>query len=398
MRILYLNHNLYERGTFFRAFHLARQAVKRGHAAELWTAADDVCPLGRRFMRDGVEIWQPPRLLGPKRHDGGYAPLDVLFRLFAARAIHPSEFDVIHAFDHRPNVTLPWYVLRQSRGASRKPLMAADWCDWWTRGGITTGRRKSAKIDRLEAKLEEGGKRDAELVTTIGNVLRERAISVGVPPGNVHVLPSGCDVEYIQVEDQLKCRWPLEWSEMDPLLCFTGLSLWDLDMVAETVLNVRKTHPNTGLLVVGGGVEAEAIGRLSERLSGERLILPGQVSYSKLSQYLGAADIHLLPLEDTIANRARIPNKLGDFMASGRPVVAARVGDTGDFVNRMGAGMATEANGEAMAEAVRELLDNQSLRLEMGAHARQLAETECSWEAMGDRLFELYRRSIETRR
>lgn len=392
MRLLYLNHNLYERGTFFRAFHFARHAVKRGHDVELWTSSAEVCPLGKRFVRDGVVIWRPPRLIGPKRHDGGYAPLDIVSRLLASRSIHPGEFDVIHAFDHRPNVSLPWYLLRQARGTSRRPLMAADWCDWWTRGGITTSRRSSPRIDAMEACLEEGSKRHADLVTTISTVLRDRAVSVGVRPEDVSVVPSGCDVDSIQVEDSLRCRWPLGWTEMDPLVCFVGLSLWDLDMVAEAMLALRESHPNAGLLVVGGGVEAEAIQRLSERLNGEGLILPGQVPYSEISGYLGAADVHLLPLQDNLANRARIPNKLGDCMASGRPVVTARVGDTGRFVTETGIGIATTVEGAAMGEAVGRLLDDDDLRLGMGRRAREIAETERSWAAMADRMLELYER------
>ncbi len=390
MRLLYLNHNLYERGTFFRAFQLARRLVQRGHQVELWTAAPDVAPLGRRFEREGVAIWQPPRWIGPKRHDGGYAPLDLLCRMLATRSFRPERFDVIHAFDHRPNVSFPWYLLRDARGAARRPLLAADWCDWWTRGGITTGRRRFGVVDEWEAGLEEGHKRHADMVTVISRPLYERAVSVGVEEERLHLLPSGCDVEGIRVEDRVACRKRLGWPAERPLVCFVGLSLWDLGLVGETVAKLRESMPDVGLLVAGGGVEAEAIQTLSKRLGGEGLLLPGQVPYERLSEHLGAADLHLLPLESTPANRARLPNKLGDYMASGRPVVAGAVGDTAEIVERERVGLATASDGASMAAAALRILKDDSLRREMGARARRVAEEKRSWSAITDRLLAIY--------
>ena len=38
-RLLLLNHNLRDRGTYNRALHLGRRLAARGHAVTLWTAA-----------------------------------------------------------------------------------------------------------------------------------------------------------------------------------------------------------------------------------------------------------------------------------------------------------------------------------------------------------------------
>ncbi len=346
------------------------------------------------FERDGVRIWQPPRWLPPKHHDGGYAPLDLLARMAAARSIYPDEFDVIHAFDHRPNVSFPWYLWLQQRGKNKTPLMAADWCDWWTQGGITTSRRSSPGVDAWEAKLEEGSKTSADAVTVISSVLENRALDIGIPASQVKCIPSGCDGEGIRCEDKKSCKRKLDWPEKDPLLCFVGLALWDLDIIADTVLEVRKSHPRTGLLLIGGGVEAEAIRSMSGKLQNELLVLPGQVPYSELSRYLGAADIHLLPLEDNLANQARIPNKLGDYLASGRPVITQNIGDTGDVVEQTSVGLVAGRTCKTMAEAVSYLLENPSLQSEMGQHARHMAETERSWSTMAVKLLEFYNRML----
>lgn len=388
MRILFLNHNLYERGTFFRAFHLARNAVRQGHSVELWTTARNFNPAGQWFMRDGVRIWQPPRWFEPRRHDGGYAPLDVAARLIRTCSRSLRDFDIIHAFDHRPNVSFPWYLFRWLRGANTRPLLLADWCDWWTRGGITTDRRTFLWLDQLEAYIEEGSKQCADGVTVISNVLMNRAAHLGIHTSKLKLLPSGCDVEGIRLEDRWECRRRLGWPEEHPLLCFVGLALWDLELIADAILLLRTSYPTLGLMIVGGGVEADAIRKLESRLDGIHLLIPGVVAYNELSHYLGAADIHLLPLDDNLANQARVPNKLGDYMASGRPVVTNDIGDTGEYVSRQGIGLAVKP--QEMAEAIGNLLADPNLRETMGNRARQLAEGSRSWESITTELMAFY--------
>ncbi|MFH1737830.1 MAG: glycosyltransferase family 4 protein [bacterium] len=387
MRLLFLNHNLAWRGTFFRAYHLARELARLGHEVDLWTVSRRFQPLGDRCERDGVRIWETPRWGRVGRHDGGYAPVDILARL--AR-VPFGAWDVIHAFDHRPNVSIPWYFRRFLR---REALFCADWCDWWTGGGITTNRRRFSWIDRVERKLEEGSKRSAQFVTVISSVLRDRALSIGVNPEQLMLLPSGADVDGIPVLDPRQCRDTIGLRLDDPVLCFVGYSLWDIELISGAFSQVLKIFPACQLLVVGGGVESPALDMLRERFRvGHEVYLPGDVPYSLLPKFLGATSVHLLPLLDTLANRARVPNKLGDYLASGRPIVANDVGDAGRIVRESGVGCVSDSSPEAFGEAIIEMLSLSSdERLGIGQRARSLAETELSWRLIAGELENRYK-------
>jgi hypothetical protein len=169
MKILLLNHNLIWRGTFYRCLGFARELVKQGHQVDLWTVARDVTLLGRNQTIDGVQVWQTPRWLPVGKHDGGYAPVDIFSRLLR---ISSGSWDVVHAFDHRFNVLLPWLSLKGRDRVLRKPtVFISDWCDWWTGGGITTARRRWPLVDRLEQGLEEKSKLASDGVTVISSVL-----------------------------------------------------------------------------------------------------------------------------------------------------------------------------------------------------------------------------------
>jgi len=57
--------------------------------------------------------------------------------------------------------------------------------------------------------------------------------------------------------------------------------------------------------------------------------MPGFVPEAELMDYLSAADVLISPLQDTIADKARCPSKLYEYMVTKRPIVTCRIGENG---------------------------------------------------------------------
>lgn len=389
VRILYLNHNLIGRGSYLRCLPFARQMVRRGHEVTLLTCADRPSWHWKEVNEAGVTVLMTPRLGGVGHHDGGYAPVDILARLpWGMRS-----WDLIHAFEHRPDVSFP-ALLGYLRGI---PLIS-DWSDWWTRGGITTPRRRWSWIDRCEAVLlEEGMKRLSHSVIVVSQALWDRAREVGIPEERLVLIPSGCDHERIPVLDRSECRQRLGLPQDCPVVCFSGFAFWDFSFLLEAFSQVLRSFPRALLIVVGvdkDGTLDELTGRCLGPLRTQVRML-GRVDPNEISIPLGAADIHLLPLPDNPANRARWPIKFGDYLCSGRPLVVSRVGDTVNWLERAGAGLASGPTPESMAEAVCQLLSNPGEAHKMGRNARNLAQGELSWSHQADQMEALYRRCLD---
>lgn len=392
MRILFLNHNLIWRGTFFRCLGFARELARRGAEVELWTCANRCDWSGERFELDGVRIWRTPRWGPLGAHDGGYSLLDNALRFVESSG---KRWDVIHAFDHRPNVLLPWMWLKfQARFGTRdqRPLFVSDWCDWWTAGGITTARRPFAFIDRIEQRIEEGSKRISDGVTVISDVLRDRALDAGVSSERLLTLPAGVATERFPLLDRAECRAQLGLPDEAPLLGFIGLALWDLKLLADVFERVKQRRPDAVLLVAGGGAEAGAMNVLTERFeAGRDLIMPGVIEFSDVPCWLGACDALLLPMQDNLANRARVPNKLADYHAAGRPVVASRVGEAARWIVQFGTGL-TARTADEMAECCLNLVDNPMISSKLGRNGRLLAEHQWSYAELTACLLDFYQR------
>lgn len=383
-----LNHNLIGRGSYLRCYPLARELVRMGHEVDLVTASDSPRRGWERKTEEGVRIHQPPRLGKVGIHDGGYSPVDILARI--PMALH--RWDLIHAFEHRPNVSLPALVSRL-RGT---PLVT-DWSDWWTKGGITTSRRRSKKVDEWEGTwIEEGTKKFSDRVTVVSQALWDRSISIGLPAEKLALIPSGCPHDRIHPLQKNPCRRELPLPLEVPVLTFVGFAFWDFAFLVRAFRRVLDNYPTAILNVVGQDKDSEIEG-IAKRELGDRSIqvrFAGRFAPDRLEVPLGASDIQLLPLEDNLANRSRWPIKFGDYLASGRPTVAPRVGDSAPILEHERAGISTEATSESFAEGILYLLNHPMECEVMGRRARELAVGPLSWEVQANKMEDLYRECI----
>lgn len=387
MKILFLNHNIMGRGTYWRCFHLARSLAALGQQVTLVTTSGHVALRRRLEQRDGVEILTPPRLAKPGIHDGGWAPVDILYRCAWSLG---RRFDMIHAFGHRPNVSLPWMLKRLLPAGGR---FFADWDDWWTRGGIITSRRRWRFLDTLEATLlEERIPRMALGVTVASSCLQQRALQLGIAPERILLLPQGADTQTIAFEDWASCRKKLSFPEDIPLITFVGYAVWDVQVLLEAFARVREKFPKAMLQIIGYDKDMQMPRLIADSPHAKGIIQRGLIPTGHLSYYLGASDVQALPMQDRLDNRARLPIKIGDYAASGRAIVMQEVGDGAQMVKEHGLGVVTGLSAEEFAEGLIEMLEDRQKAFEIGRRARDFAEKHLRWEERAKSLLEFYQK------
>jgi glycosyltransferase involved in cell wall biosynthesis len=124
----------------------------------------------------------------------------------------------------------------------------------------------------------------------------------------------------------------------------------------------------------------------------EHVELLGYQPYEKLQYYLGAADAAILPMIDTIFDRARVPGRLCEYLASGRPIVSNAVGDVKDILEEHDCGLTSDPNNiNAFAENIIRILNEEELQRRLGNNARKTAEEKYSWNRIAEDLNRLYR-------
>jgi len=383
-RILLLNGDLRGVASFWRCWHLARELGRLGHKITLITVSPSHRIVPRVEMSDGVRLIESPNLLDLVHGVGaGYGVLGIPYRLVMAAR---ERFDVVHAFEARPNVLLPAMVSRAFKGS---PLVV-DWADWWGITGDGSGNQEGRvwPVPLLETAAEEYLHRAADMVTTISTGLKDRALSLGIPPNKVRWIPSGAPTDTIQRLEMSLCKQSLDVSPSTFLIGYLGTSTGDLAMVVPAIRRLREDHRQVKLGVISPDISRSLAGG-----SEDAMMFFGGVPFARLPQYLGACDAFVLPLRDTVFNRTCWPNKFGDYLAAGRPILCAGIGDAAQFVEAEGCGIVWADTSE-LVRGIESLMADEDTANAMGRAARRLAEGRLSWRNLARDFLSVYRQII----
>ena len=383
LRVLMVTHHRFNK-SFARPGPIAEYLARRGHQVTLITTADSNRARWKENLLKGVRVVEAPDMLWGRLRSG-WDPWGTLLKTWMLRKELP-DYDVVHLFETRPSVILPY---RFNRGRSPAPLII-DWNDWWAgKGGIIDlirPRWYKYTFGRLEAWFEAYYRDSADGTTAISTALVRRALEMGVDPEAVIQLTGGTRPEVFPFQTIEECRAKVPFRLGNPVIGFASLdSHLDMELVLDALGIVARQYPDVSLLVTGRP-SASLRNMGTARGIGDRLVMSGLVPFEELSTYLGCADVCVLPLWDTTYNRGRWPNKITDYTTAGRPMVTNAVGDIEALVRQHEIGLLAGWTPDEFAGAIRDLLDNPEKAVRLGQNARRLAEGELSWARRAEEL------------
>ena len=367
-----------QRGTFFRAFNLAKYLVKGGHKICLICGdKQGKLRLSSKFV-ENVEVITVPysfRLAKwsfAQAVDGLINTLNILTR----------ESDLVHFFaPNAPSVAFSLLFARCERILSSKVIMT-DWDDWWGQGGIYA--RHGLLVHEIGTLLEEQSPFLADGTTVVSSILHQRAVRLGLK--NVFTVPNGSNVDEIKPIPKSLARCELSLPDDSVVFCHIGLA--DL---SKTVSLIKKKIPKALVLVVGGKP-----GSNKQLIHWSGIIYTGHQPYNRIPLYLAAADILLLKTENEIAEAARWPIRLGDYLAAGRPIVTGDIGETGRVIRENACGLlARPGDPIDLAKRAIEAASMPAQWTSMGHNARTAAEKKFSWQIVAQQLEKVYDKYIE---
>ncbi|MEP6912458.1 MAG: glycosyltransferase family 4 protein [bacterium] len=151
------------------------------------------------------------------------------------------------------------------------------------------------------------------------------------------------------------------------------------------------------VLVVGEGSEREAFERqLGEHGLLDRAQFTGAVSYNLVSGYFDQMDVLVIPTQTTKRIREQFGRVIVEAMASGVPVIGSTCGAIPEVIGDAGL-VFTEGDADALADALRRTLSDRGLR-EYMTRAGLARVQQYSWDRVADKMYELYRQVLKTKR
>jgi glycosyltransferase involved in cell wall biosynthesis len=319
VNILFSHYAIIDKEGFGRSFMLARELVVRGHEVTFLTTL----PVGRfvfpwhREQREGVQIVAMPDVVPAFMRRTGFGVLSVLMRLVYVLF---RRFDVYHAdVGHRPSGGLALLIKKMFRPGM---VYVSEWWDFFGRGGQYDDKRgiRRHTHGRFDLLTEVPEKRLATGVVCLSEGMRRRGLDLGLRTP-MEVVPGGADVQSISfyADTRMRSRYG-----MDPdAVCFgfVGMNegeVLDIAPFLEAFYALRRQGRRLIWFTTGKTLSVSVRERYGV---GAELTEFGWVDYADFAGILSCADAFVLLQQENLQNNTRWPNKIGDYLAAGRPIL-----------------------------------------------------------------------------
>ncbi len=389
-----------------RALPMAKALAARGHSVTLllppWQNPEDA---GKSWQEDGVAI---ENIALPPHIPGLFHVLIALRLAHRTLALHP---DVVHLFKPKAYSGLThWLLTRLPR--KHRPRLVVDTDDWegpggWNEiGGYTPAQR------RFFAWQERWGLTHANAITVASRALESLVWAMGIPSERVFYVPNGVTKEQEAGSKRQEAKENHILHPAPCILLYTRFFEFPVSRVIEVLRRVREQVPEVRLYVVGKGLfgEEEELFRLarqhwltvadhSSQVTHHPSSITHDITYfgwvpaETLPAHFSRATLAIYPFDDTLINRCKCAVKLLDLLAAGVPVVTEAVGQNREYIRHGETGWLVEAGDvEAFAEAVTRLLENTSLRENLGRAAAQDLREKFAWNRLVKKVEQAYGR------
>ncbi len=159
---------------------------------------------------------------------------------------------------------------------------------------------------------------------------------------------------------------------------------------------VAGKYPEWDLQIIGDALGTDILIRM--RKMAEELSLSGRVEFTgmvgrdEMPAYLGGAGVLALLRSSGMFSKAGFPTKLGEYLATGKPVVVTSTGDIPLFLeDRVSAYLAPPDNPEAFAQKLDDVLADYDQALQVGQNGRDVAVQEFDYHSNCQRIVEFVR-------
>jgi len=185
---------------------------------------------------------------------------------------------------------------------------------------------------------------------------------------------------------------------------FAGAPAYDATIcfAVQAMATVWERYPDCEMLLTGAAVQSPEGTRLQQQIASlqpkGRVRLCGLLNRADLLALYRQASALLIPLFADIRSIARFPIKIGEYLASGRPVVTSCVGEMPAFFkDGVNACVAIAGDAASFGERIVRVLDDPAWAAETGRNGWETARQQFHYSVHGATLLDFFERVRATR-
>lgn len=257
---------------------------------------------------------------------------------------------------------------------------------------IETGVISNRLVIRLARLLEEWTYRVSSAVTVLSQDLCDN-VRAKIPArhhAKVEVVPNFVDTKAI-VPCGRATAYRSELGIDDRLVVMYAGNV-GFSQSLDLFVDAAREFPHVAFVINGDGSERRRLEAKSSQM--DNVVFGDFQPADRLAEVLCTADLHVVPLHAGLG-RVSVPSKTYSILAAGRPILASI--DAGTEVPRLlaasGAGICVAPDdSKAFIDAVRELVSDPGVLIEMGNKGRTFVESSASPRAVAEQYVQVVRR------
>jgi glycosyltransferase involved in cell wall biosynthesis len=319
--------------------------------------------------------------------------------------IRKMDFDVISTHLESGMSLLPFLVASKCRAKIVTTLHISYLCEQRSIGRLMGFKKEHANPNIDEYAVKYLLTPIKFLGTYIDCAVSDRIIAVSsrtaeecraeyrIPEEKVSVIYNGVDLTEFNPQvsrTRIRNRFSLDGK---PVILAVGCATIRKGMpyLLKSMMDLSEKMPDARLIIVGSNRYKDQMQLLSRDLGIlQNVIFPGLVKREDLPFYYAASDVVVVP-----STYEAFPVVVLEAMASGRPVVASRVGGIPEAIETGLNGILFEPGNVAqLTEALVSLLKNESMRRRMGQEARHVAEARFDWNEVTNQYLKEFKRLL----
>jgi len=160
--------------------------------------------------------------------------------------------------------------------------------------------------------------------------------------------------------------------------CGTFNHYEEIKILLDAWNEILSDFPSYKLAIIGDKLEPNYIKIYQEVLKlriEDRVLFTGNLKPSELAAFLKKSKVLVLPRENGLFSLAGLPNKLGEYLATGRPVVCTAVGDIPIYIkDKKEAYLVEPGNKKQFIEELKYILNNYEEAKIVGKAGKKAAE------------------------
>lgn len=387
MKILITTFGIYKKSGWGRIFSEAKGLASLGHQVTLLCSIRGL-GIKKSFTEDGVKIvafydFIPESLLG-----AGYGLFSLTLKLVYS-LFH--SYDICLSNHHRDSAYFPCAINRKVHHSK----LVTEWWDNIKVKQEKEGLKSKHLIFRFLARrdiIQETSRRvTADAIVALTSLTANRAKLLGIPSDRIRIVRGGCDIEHIYYHplpvQKLKTSFGISENCLTFGLIGDGdLEFGDMGIFLEAMLDLSSKF-EMKLLNYGKPFKKTVV----DNPKFKNLIVEcGWIDYTGDNTILSLTDVFILIKQDNIENQSGWPNKIGDYMACGRPVVLNPYGELIPFIHEWTPGfIKVDYSKDSIVNVINEIVEGNYNLKEMGVKNYEIACNN-SWSQKAKELESLF--------